>query len=433
MKTENNTKTLGLLNQEQRQYDLDPPYQRESGVWSAEKKQLFIDSLINGYDIPKIYLHDYTTKNEGHHKGMMYAVIDGKQRLNSIWEFMNNEYSLSEEFEFSDDSVRSRLSETNFPLKGNFYKDFAEEYKENFKNISIQLVTVVTDDVEDIDELFSRLNNGEPLNSAEKRNAFGGKMAMLVKELANHNFFTRKLKVRNKRFSHLEIAVKILRLEWKNIKDKQDLCDLQKIHLDNFVKENKNFSSSQLDLLTHETTKKLDFMCKVFDENDRLLSKATFIQVYYIFVERIKSRYVCKDIKIEKLIRNFIDEFEKERVLNNKKDDNDNTQDTDLGLYTLSAIHGASGQNSMKERLEILERVFLKWNAKKIGFYDKKRRFTESEREYIWNLNKRKCALCEKTISLNEMDADHINRWVDGGKTELNNARCLCYSCNRSR
>ena len=32
-----------------------------------------------------------------------------------------------------------------------------------------------------------------------------------------------------------------------------------------------------------------------------------------------------------------------------------------------------------------------------------------------------------------EMDADHINRWVDGGKTELNNARCLCYSCNRSR
>ena len=35
-----------------------PPYQRESSVWSLEKQQLFIDSLLNGYDVPKIYLHD---------------------------------------------------------------------------------------------------------------------------------------------------------------------------------------------------------------------------------------------------------------------------------------------------------------------------------------------------------------------------------------
>ena len=35
-----------------------PEYQRESAVWSPEKRELFIDSLINGYDIPKIYFHD---------------------------------------------------------------------------------------------------------------------------------------------------------------------------------------------------------------------------------------------------------------------------------------------------------------------------------------------------------------------------------------
>ena len=431
MKTETNQKNLGLLNQEQRQYDLDPPYQRESGVWNIEKKQLFMDSLINGYDIPKIYLHDYTTKTEGHQKGMLFAVIDGKQRLNSIWEFMSNEYPLSEEFEFSEDIVRSRVSEINFPRKENYYKDFGEEYKENFKNISIQLVTVVTDEIEDIDELFSRLNNGEPLNSAEKRNAFGGKMAILVKEIANHEFFKRKLKVKNKRYSHLEIAVKILRLEWKSIVDKQDLCDLQKIHLDNFVKDNKNFSSDSYELLCAGVNKKLDFMCKIFEDNDRLLSKATFIQIYYILIERLKSRYTCIENNIEKIIRVFLDEFEKARILNNRKDDS--TQDVDLGLYTISAVHAASGQNSMKERLEILEKVFLKWNATNVSVYDKKRRFTESEREYIWNLHLRKCVLCKKSIALNEMDADHIERWKDGGKTSLNNARSLCSSCNRSR
>ena len=34
--------------------DADVPYQRESFVWSLEQQQLFIDSLLNGYDVPKI-------------------------------------------------------------------------------------------------------------------------------------------------------------------------------------------------------------------------------------------------------------------------------------------------------------------------------------------------------------------------------------------
>ena len=41
----------------------DPPYQRPSAVWSLAKQQLFIDSLINGYDVPKIYLHDLRGKH----------------------------------------------------------------------------------------------------------------------------------------------------------------------------------------------------------------------------------------------------------------------------------------------------------------------------------------------------------------------------------
>ena len=38
---------------------LDPPYQRSGDIWNLYKKQLLIDSLINGFDIPKLYLHEY--------------------------------------------------------------------------------------------------------------------------------------------------------------------------------------------------------------------------------------------------------------------------------------------------------------------------------------------------------------------------------------
>ena len=39
--------------------ELDPAYQRLSDIWTLEKKQLLIDSIINGYDIPKFYFHRF--------------------------------------------------------------------------------------------------------------------------------------------------------------------------------------------------------------------------------------------------------------------------------------------------------------------------------------------------------------------------------------
>ena len=396
MKTENTKKTLGLINTEKRLYETNPDYQRESGVWSLDKQKLFIDSLINGFDIPKIYLHDYSKREEGQKDGYNFSVVDGKQRLNTIWSFMKNEFSLSEEFEFRNHEVKNRIEEDDYPKKEKCYKDFTEIYKENFKNITVDFVTIVTDEVDDIDELFSRLNNGEPLNSAEKRNAFGGKMASLVREISNHKFFKNRLKVQNKRFSHLEISVKLLRLEWMDIQEKIPLCDLQKKYLDDFVLKNKDFDEKDYEILSKTTQGYLKNMCEVFFENDRLLSKATFIQIYYVIVKIFSSRYSSK--KLFELIRIFIDEFEKERSKNNKKDEQN--RDTDLDLYSMSALHGASSKNSMKDRIEILEKFFIKWNADKIKLLDPKRRFNNTEREYIWNLHERTCQICKKKFPL---------------------------------
>ena len=37
--------------------DIDPPYQRLSR-WDEANQRLFIDSIINGVDIPKAYFHE---------------------------------------------------------------------------------------------------------------------------------------------------------------------------------------------------------------------------------------------------------------------------------------------------------------------------------------------------------------------------------------
>src|SRR3954454_10053992 len=74
--------------------DDDPAYQRAGDLWSERQRQRFIDSLINGYDVPKIYLHDL----RGTDPRRVYAVVDGKQRLTAIWDYLADRFVLGPDF-----------------------------------------------------------------------------------------------------------------------------------------------------------------------------------------------------------------------------------------------------------------------------------------------------------------------------------------------
>jgi len=87
---------------------LDPDYQRISGIWTREKRQLLIDSIINGFDVPKLYFHEFVPFQKIGLKKFRYAIIDGKQRLQTIWDFIDGKISLSEDFEYlRDDKVKA--------------------------------------------------------------------------------------------------------------------------------------------------------------------------------------------------------------------------------------------------------------------------------------------------------------------------------------
>ncbi len=83
------------------QLDLDPHYQRRS-VWSSNDKRFFIDTILNNYPAPQIFLHK-TTDDGGH---STYHVVDGKQRLNTIIEFTKDLISIPDYF--GDANIRKR-------------------------------------------------------------------------------------------------------------------------------------------------------------------------------------------------------------------------------------------------------------------------------------------------------------------------------------
>ena len=52
-----NNSAIIRVNSDREHIDTSPTYQRNSEVWNLEKKQLLIDSILNEYDIPKLYFH----------------------------------------------------------------------------------------------------------------------------------------------------------------------------------------------------------------------------------------------------------------------------------------------------------------------------------------------------------------------------------------
>ncbi len=71
--------------------DLNPPYQRRS-VWNQDYKDFFIDTVLNDYPAPAIFIYQEITP-EGVSK---VSIVDGKQRLSTLFEFANNEFAVFE-------------------------------------------------------------------------------------------------------------------------------------------------------------------------------------------------------------------------------------------------------------------------------------------------------------------------------------------------
>lgn len=134
--------------------DLDPPYQRRS-IWSQRFKDFFVDSVLNNYPCPAIFLYEEISP-AGTAK---YHVVDGKQRLLTCFEFIDNEFSVYEQA-------------TITLLRGKFFKDFSDHQKLDFWRYQFAVEFVPQEDERLINEIFDRINrNVARLTRQELRHA----------------------------------------------------------------------------------------------------------------------------------------------------------------------------------------------------------------------------------------------------------------------
>ncbi|PZU91723.1 MAG: hypothetical protein DCE90_19470 [Pseudanabaena sp.] len=143
-------------------------YQRSGKIWPPSAKSYFIDTLLLGFPIPKIYIYQSTDlKNRQTTK----EIVDGQQRSETIFSFCNDEFSISGNSNFS----------------GKKFSNLEEENQTILLNYQLGIDIFVSATPDEIRQTFKRMNSYTvPLNHQEKRYAeYQGKFKWFITDLSN--------------------------------------------------------------------------------------------------------------------------------------------------------------------------------------------------------------------------------------------------------
>lgn len=333
MKTKTAEMSVSQLFRRKDDIDLDPSFQRER-VWGTSRQQKFIDTIIKGWGVPKIYLHlrKKTSTNE------YYVCVDGKQRLTSVFSFLTNGYGLDKN--------------TNpATLAGKEYGDLSRKTQDliNDYKFTIEIISDATDD--ELSELFRRLQLGVTLNSAEKLFSISNEMTAFVKSISNLKFFKESVRVSDKRYAHFAVSAQICCTELSGT-----MVNLKYSNLETFVKSYPMFNDKG-----HEAKRIKDIlklMHKIFKSNSDMLSnRANIISSFLIISDLVKREDMSKNItKLEKFFNTFYLDVKKVTASESKKL---GSGDVELLKYQNAVIQSADSLTSIKIRHDILMRRLI--------------------------------------------------------------------------
>jgi hypothetical protein len=226
---------------------LAPDFQREF-VWKLKQKSELIESILMGIPLPMIYFFE---SDNG-----VIQVVDGKQRLTSLFEYIENKFPLSQSLSIL----------TN--LKGKRYNELdpAERTKISRHQFVAQTIIPPTPDRIKFD-IFERVNRkGSILNNQEMRNAlYHGESTKLLDILAEEECFKQATGegVSPTRMRDRYMILRFLAFYLWNTKQ---LIDVKKNELVEYKSDIDEFVGQTMTYLNRTTSEKREEIKKIFKQ-----------------------------------------------------------------------------------------------------------------------------------------------------------------------
>jgi hypothetical protein len=369
-------------------------YQR-SKVWNKQKKQLLIDSILRNYDIASVFLRQKSN-------GSSYECLDGQQRLKAIIEFVKDGFSLSPNITEELDGHWTKFSQ------------LPENYRAYIKEFKINSVIVTDVDEETTSDIFLRLQEGMPLNSAEKLNAIRGKMRKKVIDISQHPFLT-KVGLSNTRFAHRYLAAQMLSL---SISSK-----ILSANYELLKKYYRTYKNQVPEAALNRVISALNFLDRSLGEKASSIRHKADVLSLYLLANALRSGYSLSgvDEKFAEFVFDFISNVQNSNRLQNNE--NNKPYKIYANLRSDSAPH-------IRERRNIILSKFLQFEPSILP-KDQARDFNYPERLAIFQQSKGICSKCHQSTPFNRGIAEHIKRPEVGGTTTIDNGRWICDHCRK--
>jgi hypothetical protein len=129
-------------------------YQRAGGLWPTPAKSYFIDTILRDFPFPKVYFYERLDMAS---KRPRREIVDGQQRLSTIFEFVANEFALTANAREFD---------------GRRFDTLTNEQQQTFLSYAVAVDVIRNAEPSEILQMFRRMNAFTlPLNPAEKRHS----------------------------------------------------------------------------------------------------------------------------------------------------------------------------------------------------------------------------------------------------------------------
>ena len=160
--------------------------QRVFEQWKDDQKSLLIHSILDDYIIPPIYLikEDKGSKDSRGRAISDYDVLDGKQRLTTVFDYIEDKFALS------DITPTIEIDEEEFELAGKKFSELDEELQQNITNYGFTIYNLEGNSDEEVEEFFLRINGGVSLSKNQiTKGKVGIKTMRYLNKLLAEKFF----------------------------------------------------------------------------------------------------------------------------------------------------------------------------------------------------------------------------------------------------
>ena len=325
-------KNLKSMYDEKETLSFNHPIQRQSAQWDNEQQSLLIHSMLANFPVPAVYVHK-TESIEVDAKGKhsyTYSVLDGKQRMTTVFSFINGEYALSE------DIPDVEIEDVTYEIAGKYFEDLDEDVQQEILRFrfNIQAFEDVTDEM--IEDIFFRLNNSTPLTKSQKaRPLMGVENSIFINDILAGRFFTEKCtfsKMQLKRSDDMCTLLQGMMLLDNKYRD----SDFSSISAEEVMNYSQYIKNNYPDECKDRLKRIIGFLNNVFYMKDKNLKKVN-IPVLFLIADKALAESIT-GTNFRRWYNSFFEEHKKE--------------------YNLYCSSGSIKKEKTLGRIEIMTRYF---------------------------------------------------------------------------